>query len=360
MNISIIITSKKHIFGKNKIATIIPMQNNTIIFKKFMKKFIISLIIFCITYPVLAQQDVQYSHYMFNQMAYNPAVAGTNGKICANAIRRDQWLGFEGAPKTTGLNINMPISPFGWESGVGLNIENDEIGYEQNFKIRAAYSYHLPLWTGKLGIGTELGLYNKNFDPSDWKTPDTDAASDPLIPTGEDKNIMAFDMSFGLYYHDQQKYFGISANHLTKPKLEYESTGGEGTNTVPSNLTRHFFVTAGYNIPTTISLLELQPSVFVKLEGASLSSQYDFTVIGVYNKKFWGGLTYRYQDAVVALLGLEIFTGGENGIKIGVAYDLTTSKLRKAGDGSTEIFLSYSFDLGLEKLPRRYKSIRYF
>lgn len=323
-----------------------------------MRTFFITLIISLSFVPIFAQQDAQYSHNMFNHMMTNPGYAGMGGKICATAIQRNQWMGMEGAPTTTGLTVHMPISPFGTQSGVGLIIENDLIGAEQNFRMRAAYSYHLPVSTGMLGLGLDLGMFNRNFKDEEWRTPDTGAASDPSIPIGEDKNIMAFDMAFGAFYRTEQFYAGFSTNHITKPKLKYDSD--TKASEVKSNLTRHFFLTAGYNIPLSIPLLELKPSVFMKLEGSSKSSQYDLNILAIYNQKFWGGFTYRFQDAIVAMVGTEIYTGTDSGVRVGIAYDVTTSKLRKAGNNTFEFMISYCFDLGIERLPSRHKSIRYF
>lgn len=320
-----------------------------------MRRFILLIIFVYFITPVFAQQDAQYSHYMFNPMGFNPGVAGMSDKICATVLRRDQWLGFDGNPRTTSMSVHMPVSPFGLESGVGLNIEDDRLGFFNDFKIRGAYSYHIPFLTGKIGLGLELGLYNRSFEYENWKTPD-DNPSDNHLPKGDDKNVMAFDMAFGAIYKDEQKYLGFSVNHLSGSKLNYESQEKK----VTSEMTRHYFITGGYNIATPVSLLELESSFLLKFDESSLSPQYELSAIGVYNKKFWGGVSYRYIDAVVALIGMEIFTGNDNGIRIGVAYDLTTSKMRNSSSNSTEVFLNYCFDLGMDKLPRRYKSIRYF
>ena len=91
--------------------------------------------------PVLSQQDPLSSHYMFNTLTYNPGVAGTSGMICASALNRQQWVGFKGAPSTTVFNISAPVSPFGIKSGIGLLIESDNIGFDKDINLSAAYSY---------------------------------------------------------------------------------------------------------------------------------------------------------------------------------------------------------------------------
>ena len=116
--------------------------------------------------PVLAQQDPQSSQYMFNTLTFNPGVAGTSGMICATAMNRQQWVGFKGAPSTTLFNISAPVSLFGIKSGVGLVVENDNIGFDKNINLTAAYSYLMDLGSGKMGIGVNLGMINTTLNPT--------------------------------------------------------------------------------------------------------------------------------------------------------------------------------------------------
>ena len=138
---------------------------------------------------VLSQQDPLSSHYMFNTMTYNPGYAGTSGQICATALNRQQWVGFKGAPATTVFNVSAPVTLFKIKSGVGLVIESDNIGFDKDITISAAYSYLMDLGSGKLGIGVNLGVLNKNLTPT-WQIPSGDAhtpaSGDPLIPENKE------------------------------------------------------------------------------------------------------------------------------------------------------------------------------
>jgi len=134
---------------------------------KEMKKLINAfLFLLLILQPVLAQQDPQSSQYMFNTLTFNPGVAGTSGMICATAMNRQQWVGFKGAPSTTLFNISAPVSLFGIKSGVGLVVENDNIGFDKNINLTAAYSYLMDLGSGKMGIGVNLGMINTTLNPT--------------------------------------------------------------------------------------------------------------------------------------------------------------------------------------------------
>ncbi len=320
-----------------------------------MKQIFAFLLLTACFFSSFGQQDEQYSHNMFNHAVINPGYAGMNGQICATAIQRNQWLGFEGAPKTTNFSIHTPLTIFGQESGVGISIVNDEIGSMQNFKLRGAYSYHYNLGLGKLGIGIDLGIFNNSLNEPDggWKTPS--GTTDENIPVGENSKLK-FDMSFGAFYQTDQYYVGLSASHLTSPDVKYDVESGQVSGEGGIKIVPHYFLTAGYTIPLSIPLLEVTPSVFIKSEFKTM--QISINTIAVYNKKFWGGVSYRHQDAVIALLGLEYPVTENSGVKIGLAYDITLSKLAKASSNGYEIFLSYCFDLGLDKIPRRYNSIR--
>ena len=161
------------------------------------------------------QTDPVSSQYMFNQMLYNPASAGYSGMICATAMTRQQWVGFEGAPATTLFHINAAVRPFGIKSGIGLSIVNDQAGFDTDNSLHLAYSYLMDLGQGKLGIGANFGIFNKSIDPT-WNIPGGDSytppSGDPLIPEGKE-SVLSFDMGLGLYYSSSDYYAGISVTH---------------------------------------------------------------------------------------------------------------------------------------------------
>lgn len=313
-----------------------------------MKRSVITflwLVIFSLS--VFCQQDPLSSHYMFNSMTYNPGTAGTSGMLCATAINRQQWIGFEGAPTTTMFTFSAPVSPFKINSGVGLIVESDNIGFDKDINLSAAYSYLLDINMGKLGIGFSLGMLNKTLDPS-WEIPNGDGFyqpdQDPLIPVSKESYV-AFDAGLGAFLKADRFYAGISVTHVNQPKIKF--TKGE------PYISRHFYITGGYTVQLTNPSFELLPSFFVFSDGKV--AQFNLTSLVRYNKKVWGGVSYRAGDALTGMAGFELY----NGLRIGYAYDFPVSDIRKNTSGSHEFMVNYCFDLSLGRSPMRYKSIRF-
>jgi type IX secretion system PorP/SprF family membrane protein len=294
-----------------------------------------------------AQQDPVSSQYMFATLSYNPGFSGITGMICATAMNRQQWVGFKGAPSTTMFTVSAPVRLFRRESGAGLLIQSDNTGFNKDISLSGAYSYHLDLGQGKLGIGLNIGMLNKAIEP-EWNIPTGDShtpvTGDPLIPESKESYV-AFDAGLGAYYRTDKLYAGLSVTHINQPKIKY-SKG------VPY-VTRHFYFTAGYNIQLPSPSFELLPSVLVFSD--IRVTQVAINTIVRYNKKVWGGVSYRAGDALIGMVGIELY----NGIRIGYAYDFPLSDVRKSTSGSHEFMVNYCFDLSLGKSPMKYKSIRF-
>ena len=313
-----------------------------------MKKLNIAVIFLILAaYPVFSQQDPLSSQYMFNTLTYNPGVAGISGMVCATALNRQQWAGFKGAPSTTVFNVSAPVKPFKIRSGVGLLVESDNVGFDKDINISASYSYHLDLGQGLLGIGLNAGMLNKTLDPT-WVIPTgeshTPPSGDPLIPENKESYV-AFDAGLGLFYKADKYYASLSVTHINQPKIKFS----KGT----PYISRHYYLTAGYTLQLPDPSLELLPSVFAFSDGKVM--QFNLTSLIRYNKKVWGGVSYRYGDALIGIIGLELF----NGIRLGYAYDFTLSDMGQNSNGSHEFMINYCFDLGLGKSPMKYKSIRF-
>ena len=309
------------------------------------KSFVILLIIVCL--PVMAQQDPVTSQYMFNTLTYNPGIAGISGMICATAINRQQWTGLQGAPSTTILNVNSPFSLFNKRNGVGLSIQSDNIGFNKDLNVTGIYSYHLNVGAGKLGIGVSLGMLNKKLVPS-WQIPTggnyMPPSSDPLIPENNE-NYTAFDAGMGLYYSTNKYYAALSVTHINQPTIKYTKAD--------TYISRHYYATAGYTFQLSNPSFEVLPSFLVFGDGKIM--QFSISSLILYNKKAWGGVSYRNNDALIGMIGLEVY----NGLKFGYSYDFTLSDIRKSSSGSHEFMVNYSFSINLAKSPMRYKSIRF-
>ncbi|QGY43807.1 type IX secretion system membrane protein PorP/SprF [Maribellus comscasis] len=320
---------------------------------KRMKKIISFLfLVFVLNLASYSQQDPQYTNYMYYKLGVNPGYAGAENAISGLLLNRYQWEGFKGAPKTLVFSMDAAIKPFGSEGGIGLNIISDQLGYEKNTSVNFSYAYKTTVNFGELGIGLSMGLMTKGYN-GEWSTGEnsglssdiyTDPSSDPAIPQGE-VSQMALDMGFGLYLSSNNYFLGVSATHLNQAEIKFSDQA-------TTFLARHYYLMGGYNIKLADPLFELQPTALLKTDLAGW--QFDVTGRIVYDEKFWGGISYRLNDAVSLLMGLEML----NGLKIGYSFDLVTSAIGYYGFASHEFFVTYSIDLEKNR-NQKYKSIRF-
>jgi len=307
------------------------------------QKFFYIYIFILISARGFSQQDPQYSHYMFNTVEINPGYAGMDGVINANLITHNQWIGWDGAPVTQLLSVDAPLKLFGNEAqGIGFSMINDVLGFEKNFNAKFSYSYHKKIGeSGKLGIGFDLGFLNKSID-GEFKFPEITEGD--LFSNISRK--MVLDLGLGLLYSNKNWYLGVSSSHINRPSLQYDPSG-------KYKLKNHYFLTGSYNIQLSNALIDMTPSFLVKSDGTTL--QYDLNLLFKYNKKIWSGVTYRNNDALVLFAGTNII----NDIKIGLAYDVTLSKIQKVSNGTFEIYVGYSFYFERSPKVQQYRSVRY-
>ena len=327
---------------------------NCRLFKGITRRIVIFLL-FCVTTNALGQQFPQFSQNMFNQLATNPGFAGNSEVINLALGNRQQWMGgFDGmAPKTTVFGADANLNILGWDSGLGLSIMNDEIGEWTNLYMSAVYSRRWQTDFGKLGVGLSLGMINQSLKGSGLNTIPQGSADNDFgngdyheDETFTDDQGTALDLGFGAFLENKSYYLGLSVRHLNKPTPKFKDT-------YESYLLPTVFITGGYKYPLKNRPIVLVPSIFIK---SNISSyQVDLNVNGVLKDKYWGGLTYRFQDAIVLLGGVEL----NNGLRIGYSYDINVTQMTSARNGSHEIMLGYSFDMSLEKRKKQYKSVRY-
>ncbi len=297
-----------------------------------MKKILTLLVSFLLMLTLYAQQDQQFSLNMYNHATVNPGAAGINDGVCATALIREQWMGFEGHPSTKVFNVNTPLSFVGLPIGAGLTILTDDIGFYKNVSLNLATSYQLELGNGILGIGFNFGFNNQSLTNTSWFVGDggSGANSDPIIPN--DESAFAFDLGAGVFYKDDKLYAGISTTHLNEAVVEFDQTAS-------TYLKRHYYFTSGYTVTLPNPLIEVTPSVFVKYDGASM--QMDINTIVMYDKKFWGGMSYRLEDAYVAMFGMDLL----GGYSFGLAWDFPISDMGTYASGSFEFFARYCFHI---------------
>lgn len=305
-----------------------------------------------------SQQELQYTNFMFSDMAFNPGYAGSNDAIVVTALARQQWMGFtstyggdKGAPQDIYLTLESNVNPL--HGGLGLTIIKDKIGFEDNIGLRLAYAFRLNLGPGKLGIGLQGGVINKKVDFSGFTPTDP---TDPLLLSKNVETSMSFDMAFGAFYKVEDVFYaGISSTQLTQSVADFAS--GIATPTYK----RHYFIHGGYyyQLPMNPNIV-INPNILVKTD--FVSAQYDINVLGWYNNAIYAGVTYRAIDAVAILAGVAIPKVA--GLMGGIAYDVTTSAIgRKGSDnkvrsfGSTEIYFKYKFNIIIKIEPQRHKTV---
>jgi type IX secretion system PorP/SprF family membrane protein len=297
-----------------------------------------------ITGSAIAQQDPQFTQYMFDRLSVNSAVAGTTGQLCATALLRQQWTGFDGAPRTGLLNVSMPLANI--SSGIGLSVYLDELGQQKSTFARLHYSFHRRIGAGTLGIGVYAGMGSHTLGRN-WIARD-DVQTDIAIPTNGQSDT-GFDLGGGLYYTSPTFWIGISSTHLTEAELP----------DVSITLKRHYYAQAGYDwaIGGDRNYV-LQPSTLVKSDG--VTTQVDLNALFLYNNMVWLGVSYRTQDAIAPMIGYQHqFLDGRSMLRLGYSYDVTTSPIRNYQSGSHEVMLNYC--VTLEKKPQElfYRNVRF-
>ncbi len=305
------------------------------------------MIIFATVFTKLvAQTDAQLSMYWAMPTSFNPAAVAQEDNLHISAINRMQWVGVDNAPNTFVINADMPVKLLKKRHGLGILVVTDKAGLFATNSFYMQYGYGVKLWGGDLTLGVQLGVADQSFDGTKVSIPDSDdhEPSDDAIPTTAE-SAMGFDAAFGAWYKKGIFYGGISSTHLTSPMLEL-------TESASVKLDRVYYLTAGCNIEMKNPLYTLQPSLLLKSD--FLFTQLDLTMRATYNKMFWGGVSYRWQDAVVLLLGVQI-----KGVSVGYSYDISTSAMAKATSGSHELFASYVMKVNVgPKTKNRTKSIR--
>lgn len=328
-----------------------------------MKHFFTHLALLCLfgtCINVSAQQDPHFTQYMYNKLFMNPGYAGMKHSFCFTGIMRQQWAGFDGSPRSGVFSGDWYAESL--RGGVGINFLYDQLGFERNLAYRINYSFHIEqILGGTLGIGIEGGGMTKTVGPTgsqSWVAT-TNWTTDPNVPPQLKASKM--DFGAGLWFEREEMYFGISSTHLSAQQFN----GGTATvNNVPHPMlyqaAHHYFITGGYS--RAMQNWKLQPSFLVKSDATVTSFDLNFTAL--YNDKVWFGATYRHKDAICPMIGFNWILGsdgrggnnrdsydgrlgGSSGkntmqmLRVGFAYDYTTSRLNDYNNGTFELFVNY-------------------
>ena len=305
--------------------------------KLYLSLILICAMSICLTTDIHAQQDPQYTQYMYNTMNVNPAYAGSRGHTVITALGRMQWVGFEGAPNTQNLSYDTPLGYSGL--GLGINLMNDQVGPSSEIYLDANVSYNIQTGEeGNLAFGLRLGGRLLNIDWSKGTYKDDEVVFQDNI------NKLLPTVGAGIYYHQPQWYVGLSVPNILRMEHYDADTPGE-----VAVERMHFFLIAGYVFDINEDL-KFKPAALLKgVSGAPLSL--DVSANLLFNEKFRVGLGWRWGDAISGLLGFQ----ASDRLLIGYSYDLTTSNYNVTNSGTHEIMLRYEI---LKDI--KYRSPRFF
>lgn len=336
------------------------------------RKLYIFFILVGIVVSGYAQQDPQFTQYMYTTLPINPGYAGQTG-ICASLHYRQQWAGFmdynpttekydlKSSPRNVMVSIHAPIKAH----GLGLTFYNDAYGYQNDVVVKLAYSYKINIGSGKLGLGISADFLSRTIDKSKFYDMVGGGLGgntvDPAIINNLGESDFYFDISFGAYYAMQDKWYaGISATNLIS------AVGGDKVN---QKAARHFYAVGGYSFPIPSNpSWTLKPSALLKTDFSAV--QLDLTFIADYENFFWFGASYRIIDAVAIIAGIKPFANSSisamKGLEIVASYDITTSKMLNLGRSDTEkrsyggyeFCIKYCFNIVTKPTIHGYKGTR--
>lgn len=293
---------------------------------------------------VCAQQEPEFAHYFELEPQFNPATVGKSSQLVINAAYQSHATGYDDAGGTMLLTANTAFQVSGTRHGVGALFQNDEIGLFSTKRFAVQYAFLFKLFGGTLSIGAEADMINESVDGSKADMVD----SDDLAFSNGEMTGSAFGFTAGLYYQRGPLHAGISAMHITSPKLELGETS-------EYNLKPHYYFTAGYNIRLRNPFFKIEPLVFLRYDGTEFRANITAAVRYEREKKrLYGGVTYSPERSVTAFVG-----GMFHGVNLSYSYEAFTSGIG-LGYGQHEVTLGYSMDLDFSKKGRNYhKSVRW-
>ncbi|MFN4147713.1 MAG: type IX secretion system membrane protein PorP/SprF [Runella sp.] len=307
------------------------------------------LFFFCSVLPFFsakAQQDAQFSLFMFNQLYFNPATAGADGTTRFQLLNRVQWAGYQttsgdpGAPNTLLFSGSIPLNFI--KSAVGVHYVNDRIGATGSQEFQLSYSYKININDNTLSLGVRAGLQNRYID---YNRLIAREPGDPNIPTGRIGTTQP-DIALGAFYDATDFYVGVSVSHVNRP------TFGLGGATAENALVPSSYLMAGYRWEPIYGL-EVQPLVLAKspLNFSSRTLSIEGGVMATWDEFFFGGITYRSGDSFNFILGINMLAN--RALRVVGAADVTSTGRSAKGPFSYEVLLSYA----LPALTRGKKTI---
>ncbi|PPL00294.1 PorP/SprF family type IX secretion system membrane protein [Parapedobacter indicus] len=322
-------------------------------------KHIIKSVVFAIgisaAWKAHAQQNIQFTQYIFNSMSVNPAYTGYKEEWFGQLGLRSQWVGLEGAPQTGLLSIDGVADPINKRHGVGMQITADRLGPQSATSAYANYAFRLRLNeedTQRLSFGVAAGVTQYSLDGS---LLDPVEGGDQVLPAGKISNWVP-DVRFGVYYYNPKWYAGVSVMDLLSGDQSNNIFRWDNTTTDNIRRKRHLYFIGGALFDLSKGL-KLRPSLLVK-EDFNGPTSLDLNAMFIFGDRFWLGAGWRTGVTVFEREYNRVSGNSLNGrnsfsaitqiyvtdvLRIGYSYDHIVSRLSNVQNGSHEITLGITF-----------------
>ena len=299
-----------------------------------------------------AQQQSLHTMFMYNKLLVNPAYAGYHEHPCATGHIREQWIGFDGAPKTQSLSIHGPLSS--QRIGIGMNIQRRSIGVSSATTIDGIYDYRVPTGAGTFSLGVQASA---RFLEVDYTDPNVrtvqDINLDPGVESISDNKFIA-NVGAGIYYHTSTFYLGLSAPRLMNADIDFELN-----NLFTAREQAHYYLMSGVALRLDHKMSFVPQVMFRYTQNAPVDIDLNLGIrwwedysVGITFRK--GGIDDRLLESIDLMASAKVLRG----LRIGAAYDITLSELRRYSNGSVEVMLMYCF--GEPAKPATFINPRYF
>ncbi|MEZ4986174.1 MAG: PorP/SprF family type IX secretion system membrane protein [Saprospiraceae bacterium] len=311
-------------------------------------KIIAILFAFTTSVVLYAQQPAQYATTVLDPFRINPAYAGLDFGISANGVYRQQWAGLEGAPSGQRINIHSPL--YFLRSGVGLQIENDEIGAHRLSQVGLAWNYQLETGSGHLSAGLGATIQQWTLQGGALRTPDGNyqepgnfTHNDNLLTLADDAGS-GLQFSAGIFYRASSWQAGVSVENLSMTSISFSQL------TYSTNRVYHAYASSEWEVGSN---LRLRPALWFRTD--AVAQQLDLSLMATFKDNIYAGTSFRgysgnTQDAVVLMAGVQLSPS----LRLIYAHDFGISALQSVHNGSHEIMISYFLNkaIGTGKPPR--------
>ena len=316
---------------------------------KYFYRLCVPIILFFGSESLMAQQDAQFTQYMYNGMYYNPAFAGKEDGFRFSALHRSQWSNYTTSSGQGGAPVTQLIAAQGRLEGkgigYGITIVNDQIGAASNLEINLQGAYHKKIKRATLSLGAYAGMFSSaiNFDELIVVNPE------PGLPVGGKENQLNFNFGAGLLFDRGNYYLGLSSRHLNEPNFDF------GNGSYGNQLKNHSYLLFGYRF-RPIGQLTIEPSLLLKTVSFNNFS-YEVSVIATHQNRISGGFGFRGEESISLILGYSLLK--DNSLKLGYSFDLVFGGLEAKAPTSHELLLRYAlsnvtkeFERVIQRTPR--------